>query len=263
MASNPPAACCFEGFLHEGTPKGVHKELFGLNTYISTPTDPSKCKGCECGGSEPKECEKVIVMLTDVFGNTLTNCLLIADDLANQGFKVLIPDILLGETIDITKVDKVNFQDWMSRHENSITKPVVDAFMQKVKAEMKPNFLGVVGHCFGAKFAVQQLDHSAENKGVADCAAVAHPSFVTMEELAAIEKPLLISAAENDDIFPAELRHQSEDKLKEIGATYQLDLFGGVSHGFAARGDVSDPKVKYAKEKVLLDQIYWFKHFSA
>ena len=36
---------------------------------------------------------------------------------------------------------------------------------------------------------------------------VAHPSFVTIEEVDAIakEKPLLISAAETDSIFPEEL----------------------------------------------------------
>jgi len=55
----------------------------------------------------------------------------------------------------------------------------------------------------------------------------------------AIEGPFSISAAETDDLFPVEKRAETEQILKEIGATYQINIFSGVEHGFAVRGDMS------------------------
>lgn len=244
MASNPPGSCCFKGFYHEGTPKGEHKTLFDVDTYVT--------------GGESND--KVIIVLTDVFGNKFNNVLLTADQLAAAGYKVLIPDILFGDEIESLD-GSIDFNDWLARHNPEVTRAIVDKFVAAVKKEYSPKFTGVIGYCFGAKFAVQQIDAS---NGLADVAAIAHPSFVTIEEITAIgkKKPLLVSAAETDSIYTEELRQQTESKLKEIGARYQLDLFSGVSHGYAARGDVSDPVVKYAKEKTLYDQIYWFDTFS-
>lgn len=245
MASNPPGACCFKGFYHEGTPKGSLVDLYGVEAYVT--------------GSQSND--KVIVILTDVFGHKLNNTQIIADQLGAAGYRVYIPDILFGDAIE--NLDgSVDFNDWKERHNANKTRAVVDQFLSGLIKEHSPKFIGAIGHCFGAKYAIQQI-HATD--GPVDVCAVAHPSYVTIEELAAIgkEKPLLISAAEKDTIFPPELRHLSEAKLAEIGARYQLDLFSGVSHGFAVRGDDKDPVVRYAKEKVLLDQIHWFNHFSS
>lgn len=244
MTSNPPGSCCFKGVYHQGEPKGSHKDLFGIDTYVSG-------KGND---------GKALVILTDVFGNKLNNTMLIADQLADAGYQVYIPDILFGDYI--TKLDgSVNFEEWKARHNKVATKAVTDQFMKGLKEEYSPEFLGVIGYCFGAKYAVQQV-HATD--GVADVCAIAHPSFVDTEELEAIgkNKPILISAAEEDNIFSAELRHSTEDTLSKLNLRYQLDLFSGVKHGFAVRGDISNPIVKYAKEKTLCDQIYWFDTFS-
>lgn len=58
---------------------------------------------------------------------------------------------------------------------------------------------------------------------------LAHPSFVDEDELAAITGPLSIAAAETDQIFPTEKRHQSEEILRKVGQPYQINLFSGVS----------------------------------
>lgn len=244
MASNPPGACCFKGFYHEGSPKGFIENLYDIETYVT--------------GS--KSNDKVLAIITDIYGHKFNNTQLVADQLGEAGYRVYIPDILFGEAIE--KLDgSVDFNQWLEKHNSERTKAIVDQFLSGLRQEHSPTFVGIIGYCFGAKYAVQQI-HASE--GLADVCAIAHPSFLTIEELAAIgqEKPLLISAAETDSIFPADLRHQSEAKLAEIGARYQLDLFSGVSHGFSVRGDTSDPVVRYAKEKVLFDQIYWFNHFS-
>lgn len=90
---------------------------------------------------------------------------------------------------------------------------------------------------------------------------VAHPSFVDEEELAAITGPLAISAAETDEIFPTEKRHRSEEILKETGQPYQLNLFSGVNHGFAMRGDMSVKVERFAKEQAFLQAVTWFNEY--
>lgn len=244
MASNPPGKCCFEGFYHEGTAKGTHKEIFGVESYVTGIDKPS---------------DRVIVILTDIFGIKLNNVLLIADQMAARGYQVYIPDILFNDPV--VKLDgSTDFNAWLANHPADKVHTLVTKYLTDLRKELNPKFVGVVGYCYGAKFAVQQVNKAS---ALADCCAIAHPSFVSMEEVEAIGKPILISAAENDSVFPPELRHQTEAKLAEMKARYQLDLFGGVSHGFAARGDVSDPIVKYAKEKALLDQLHWFDNFSS
>lgn len=256
MASNPPGKCCFMGFRHEGQPNGSIQEIFGFETYVAKP-QPSHC----CNSRNTVHEDKYIVIITDIYGHKFNNVQLIADELADKtGFSVLVPDILFGDPV--IKLDgTANFQEWLGNHSPEKTRnEAVQPFLQKLRDEKNPSFVGVIGYCFGAKFVIQQL----AKDGLADVGAVAHPSFVTIEEVDAIakEKPLLISAAENDSVFPEELRHLTEAKLKENGNCYQIDLFSGVTHGFVARGDTSNPWVKYCKEKALADQIHWFTYFA-
>lgn len=214
---------------------GSRETLYGLDTYVT-----GSCS------------DKFIVILTDIYGNKYNNVLLIADVLAKRsGFKVYIPDILNDDPVK-------NFDglpDWLQKHSPEVTRPLVDGFVGKLREEVGASaFVGVIGYCFGAKYALHQITES----GPASAAAIAHPSFVGIEEVAAIKKPILISAAETDRIFTSELRHQTEEKLIEIQATYLITLFGGVLHGYAVRGDVADPKVKYAMNKTVQDQVLFF-----
>lgn len=66
---------------------------------------------------------------------------------------------------------------------------IVDAVYAEIKTQFNPEAIGAVGYCFGAKFVVRLMD------GRIGAGYVAHPSFVTLEEVAAIKAPLCISAA--------------------------------------------------------------------
>ncbi|KAK6464233.1 dienelactone hydrolase [Scheffersomyces coipomensis] len=239
MASNPPGACCIQGSLHEGTPVGTHKTLFGLDTYQV---------GAEHGD------ERIIVIVTDIYGHKYNNVLLIADALAKQKYHVLIPDILKSDPVPATHGD---LSEWLGNHGPDVTSPIVDPFLAAVKKELKPKFFGAIGYCYGAKYLI----HNLTKEGPLDAGAVAHPSFVTLDEVKAIAKPIIISAAQTDPIFTVELRHQTELELTKIGARYQIDLFSGVVHGFTVRGDITDPIVKFAKEQALADQIAFFSQY--
>jgi dienelactone hydrolase len=76
-----------------------------------------------------------------------------------------------------------------------------------------------------------------------------------------IKGPFSISAAETDGIFTIELRHKSEEILKETKQPWQINLFSGVEHGFAVRCDTSVKLQKFAKEQAFLQGVAWFDEF--
>lgn len=81
-----PSSCCISGYLHTGTPKGTEETVHGLPTYVSPGKQADKCK--------------TVVFLADIFGFQLPNVRLLADEWADQGYYVLVPDIYQGDPID-------------------------------------------------------------------------------------------------------------------------------------------------------------------
>jgi dienelactone hydrolase len=175
--------------------------------------------------------------MPDLFG-IYNNSKLVADDFASNGYLTIIPDIFLGDAMppDVFSNPEFDVMKWIASNQPDKVDPVWSAAVSYLKSlpELSGKKIAAVGYCYGAKFACRALGN-----GTIDAAYVAHPSFVTVEELAAIKGPLSISAAETDPIFPVEKRIESEDILNGIGAIYQINLFSGVGHGFAVRADIS------------------------
>lgn len=241
MASKPPSACCAQGFRHTGETHGKLIDLNGIETYVVG--EPSK---------------KILLLLTDVWGHKVSNNQLLADQFSENGYFVVMPDLFNGDPIPTNPPAGVNlFESWLPKHGSDITRPIVDKVVEGIKKEWAPTYIASIGYCFGAKYTVQLL-----GAGVVQSGTICHPSFVEMDEVRAIKGPLLICAAETDQIFPAESRHATEVVLKEIGARYFITLSSGVEHGFSSRGDPSNKVVKFAKEKAFCDAVAWFNEFA-
>ena len=94
--------------------------------------------------------------------------------------------------------------------------------------------------------------------------------------------PLAIFAAEEDDIFPETKRRETEDVLKEVGATWSCTTFSGTEHGFryvipslrnrkgglmltfsffSVRGDLSDKAVRFASHSAFQGAVAWFDEY--
>ncbi|KAK6461599.1 dienelactone hydrolase [Scheffersomyces coipomensis] len=242
MASLPPSACCAVKFDHEGESVGTLKTVAGLHSYVT---------------GESYGVEKVIIILSDIFGLALKNNLLLADQLSALGkIQVIIPDILGGDGVEsIEKFDRTTF---FAAHGPHVTTPLVNEFLKTYREEFKPKTLFGIGYCFGAYFTIENLSKD----GLLDAGAVAHPSMVSKELIENLAKPLLISSGEADAAFTPELRELTIKILSEKkDLRWQLDLFQGAYHGYAVKGDISVPLIKYAKEKTVIDQIYWFGQF--
>jgi len=51
----------------------------------------------------------------------------------------------------------------------------------------------------------------------------------------------LLSCSEIDHTFDTQSRRRAIDILREIKTPYQVQLFSGVEHGFALRGNMENP----------------------
>ncbi|KAK9478897.1 dienelactone hydrolase [Lipomyces japonicus] len=245
MASLPPGTCCLEGFVHNGTPTGsiVQDADSGIEYYIAKPAVDSN---------------KVIIYLTDIFGLRLVNHQLIADNFARQGFLAVIPNLFANDPIPFPRPTDFDFGAWRARHTVEIVQPIVQAAYEYVQNQFSnvDKFFSV-GYCFGAKYVVKLLGEGKLNAGY-----LAHPSFVTEDELRNIKAPISIAAAETDAIFTVELRKKSEEILKELKAQYVITLYSGVAHGFASRGELKDELSIWSQEAAFYQAVQWFNRFS-
>ncbi|PNH45851.1 hypothetical protein VD0002_g8040 [Verticillium dahliae] len=239
MASYPPGQCCAAtGFKHEGTPTGedIKIDAGKIAAYVAKPAADKNKAGAG------------IILIPDIFAIS-NNSKLLADQFAGAGYTTLIPDIFNGdEVFDWGKYDVMKYITEGAHGNNPHTPEYVDAIVVAGIKALKEDFAIT-------KYVVRHYK-SGINVGY-----TAHPSFIEETELAAITGPFAISAAETDTIFPAEKRHQSEVILKETGQPYQINLFSGVEHGFATRGDMSIKHLRFAKEQAFQQAAAWFDYF--
>ncbi|TFK63056.1 alpha/beta-hydrolase [Pluteus cervinus] len=249
VLAGPPGDHCITGFKHTGTPVGKAIEVAGVPTYLSEPPTGSTTEGA------PK---KVVLYFADVHGPLYVNCQLLQDYFASHGYHVLGIDYFLGDPIHI-HTDDPNFdrQAWIAKSRKQAAELVpkwVEAVREIYGADAR--YSGV-GYCFGGP---PVLELATTGKLVA--AAFAHPASLTEDHFTNLKAPLLLSCAETDKSFPAESRRRAEDLLIEAKAQYHIQVFAGVSHGFAVRGNPDNENERWAKEESARSIIGWFNRFS-
>lgn len=236
----PKEGCCNVVTLQEGKTIGSVQQVSDFRTYV--------VGDLKVGG-------KYIVIFTDIYGLDLVNTQLVADQFhKHTGYTVVVPDIVNNDPYSTG-----DLMEWFSNgHTVEFNKKLTSKFLEIFSSEYKPSYSAGIGYCFGAKYIIQ----NSKKGDFFDVVAIAHPSFVTEEEFEEVAIPIIISAAQVDSVFTPELRMKSEKILNKNGLQYQIDLYSGTSHGFTVRGDRSNPDIKYAAEKALLDQVTWFKRFD-
>lgn len=156
MAANPNTLgdCCTTGTLHEGTPSGNVSTVYGLSTYVAG-----------------KKSDKVVLMITDVFGYDLVNTRLLADEYAQAGFYVLLPDFFQGDSLPAEVEHQLippesaaprgffkavsetasaagKFAPWLYRHREAVSRPIIDGFLKDLRSDLPNAKVGGVGFCW-------------------------------------------------------------------------------------------------------------------
>ncbi|KAJ7261866.1 dienelactone hydrolase endo-1,3,1,4-beta-D-glucanase [Mycena rebaudengoi] len=241
---------CVTGVTHDGTPEGKIETIGGVKAYVATPTV-----------DYPKD--KILLYLPDVFGLELVNAQLLADDFARNGFKTVIPDYLNSDPIpaDAMAPGKTfDIGEWFKTHGTTETRTPLDKVIAALKAEGVTSF-GGTGYCFGGRYV---FDLAFE--GVLSASVVAHPSLLQvpadLEKYVSVAKaPLLINSCTVDGQFPPEAQAKADEIFKGFAPGYKREYWDGCTHGFAVRGDLSDPKVKAGKEGAFKASVEWLiKH---
>ncbi|KAH7908400.1 dienelactone hydrolase [Hygrophoropsis aurantiaca] len=242
---------CFKGVRHEGVPEGQLETIGGVPCYVGTPS-----------GEYDKDA--VVLFLTDVFGMSYINNKLLVDSFAQNGLKVVCPDLFGGDPIpgDMLGPDgnRVDVAAWKTRHPLQECRPTIDKVVAALKDTGIVRF-GSTSYCFGAPFTFQL---ACEN--ITKVSVTAHPSALAipedLEKYAQTSKaPLLINSCTTDAPFPPDAQAKADEILGggKFAPGYQREYWDGCSHGFAVRGDLSDPKVKAGKEGAFLKSVEFFK----
>jgi len=238
---------CIQGVRHEGEPQGKLETIGGVPCYVATPTV-----------DYPKD--KVVLFLPDVFGIELINAQLLADDFAQNGFKVVAMDYLNSDFIPADAMNSGTFDlmAWLARHGADKTRPVLDKVIAALKEQGVIKF-GATGYCFGGRYT---FDLAFDN--IIQCAVVAHPSLLKVPEdletyLAKSKAPLLINSCEVDQMFPKEAQEKADEILgAKFAPGYKREYFAGCTHGFAVRGDMTNPLIKAGKEGAFKATVEFF-----
>ncbi|KAL5492295.1 hypothetical protein ACEPAI_3742 [Sanghuangporus weigelae] len=239
---------CVSGVTHEGVPTGKIEEIAGVRTYVAIPPE---------GTAYDKT--KAVLFLPDVFGIDLVNSRLLADDFAKNGFQTYLPDYLNGDPI-VELNASFDFPSWLAKHGAEQTRPPLDKVIAALKEKGVTSF-GATGYCFGARYV---FDLAFD--GVIKAAVVSHPSLLQvpedLEKFKATGVPLFINSCETDQMYPAESQKLGDEILgggKTETENYKRAYFPKCVHGFAVRGDLSIPEVKFGKEQAFVNAVQWFK----
>ncbi|KAI1385910.1 alpha/beta-hydrolase [Hypoxylon trugodes] len=229
---------------HSGDPVGKEQVYNGINMYVTGNTSDTG-----------------VLYLTDVYGIQLLENKLLADSFGRAGYLTVAPDMFNGTpaAADINvPTPGFNAQGFIEDHAPNVTDPILATAIDFMRTELKVKKIVATGYCFGGRYAFRLL---AEGKG-ASVGFAAHPSFLEDGEISAITGPASIAAADGDQMTPPERRTQVEALLLNTTHPYSYSLYGGVSHGFGVRANISDPKQKFGKEEAFFQAIRWFNAWA-
>ncbi|KAH6874135.1 hypothetical protein BKA70DRAFT_1351029 [Coprinopsis sp. MPI-PUGE-AT-0042] len=250
LLAGPIGDCCAKSIKHLGEATGKTIDIDSIPTYLAEPP------------IEPKGKKQILLFFSDVYGPLSLNNQLLQDFFASNGLFLLRCDAIcsmvrlkglhrLLYTMDkyVGKPDAER-DAWLNR----ICEIAEEAWPHWVEAVRKiygdDATYTAAGHCFGAS-PIMEL--AATDKIVA--AAFAHPVLVTEDHFRNVKK---YGSPEDDFTFSTESRRRGVDILTETKAVYYMQVFGGVTHGFATKGDISVPHIRHAKEESARSVVNWF-----
>lgn len=151
------------------------------------------------------------------------------------------------------------------RHSKSIRYPEILACAKELRAAY--GRLGTIGFCFGG-WAVFRLGHETvgartddgdTTQYLVDCITAVHPTWLTKEEIANVRVPTQILSPVHDVNFTSELKNFAHQTIPTLNVPYDYQLFPGVEHGFAIRGNRADENEIKGMQRAKDAAVNWFR----
>ncbi|KAH8915946.1 hypothetical protein BT69DRAFT_1271060 [Atractiella rhizophila] len=254
---------CGKGVIWEGTPNGTMQTINGVPTYVTI-------------NKKPKQDRTALIYLTDVFGLPEVNNKLLADDFS-EFFDVYAPDYLRGDPVPLSELNDPNVADflnvWKLNHTEEVTFPVIENLIDGLKKKGYKRFVST-GYCFGGtSFAAPFLDDpltpisagpqaiKLASQNLVSASTTSHPSLLTLPDdfvnlRNSSHAPFQINAI-IDDFFNLTSQVMVDQIMEGYTPGYDRNVFIGVPHGFAIRGNMSDPLERAAKETAFVNAVNW------
>ncbi|OAP56478.1 hypothetical protein AYL99_09657 [Fonsecaea erecta] len=245
-----------------------YSTIGGVSSYISeSQPDSYASKG-------------ILLLLPDGFGLAKHN-LILADNFAKEGWRVIIPDYFESDPLPIQFLKQdpslsineqpwpeeekqilrdLDFPAWLRRHNHTKVSSLLEGLTSRISSQHPDTAIVGVGYCFGGKHVLRL------SKNVLKAAACFHPSFVEAEDMNGIRAPLYIGLAEKDDMVPAslpeDLRRWARSGMKP-GVPFKMESFPHMGHGFAARPDTEDASVRAQYQRAFQRTLEHFIKFAS
>jgi dienelactone hydrolase len=156
---------------------------------------------------------------------------------------------------------------WLVKHREAVAKPLLDGFINTIRFTAGTNKVGVVGFCWGGRYAILAAHNDEPRKGV-DAAYACHPSLVAIPgDFDPVKRPVSFALGQEDSLLGekeiSQIKEIMEEKKKERIES-EFVVYEDQVHGFAIRGDWSSEKDREAMENAQKQGIAWFeKHLSS
>lgn len=235
-------SCCPEGSL-PGLVEDTSRTLSGsvetlgqeggseLTVYITKPPTTAPLRGG-------------ILVVYDVFGFSGGRIKGVCDQLASEGFLVIMPDVYNGtEIVEQGGFGSESGTAFLKSHSWSKLEPELDLCIKYLNDNEISN-IGAIGFCWGA-YPVFKLGAKAAIKAACSC----HPSLIvgkmlfgeTEESQAkAVKCPIMLMPASND---PQENYGETGDVTRGVraaGFECKTLTFADMQHGWVPRGDAKN-----------------------
>ncbi|KAG6020711.1 hypothetical protein E4U41_002754 [Claviceps citrina] len=270
------------------TPSGQSSsgEIIKLNdvdVYVSKPAD------------YPHAPSKLLLLLTGGTGIKSVNNQIQADRFASEGFLVLMPDFLSGDTspvstaiaddaasileqvklkaVEVTKSFMIDM--WLARVTPDKVMPilhkVIDAAQERFPdAAEGGKGIYCVGYCVGGRFVLLLAQEDGETGGDEEAGqvrkgpwikagALAHAASVTPDDFNNLKAPLSLVCVEHDPLFPEAVRTAGEDAMSKADLEHEVQVYPGVPHGFAVVGSYADASISEAQATAYSQMLKWLK----
>lgn len=238
------------------------------------------------------------MMYSDIFGLPLPNNKLIADAFAKSGeWLVYLPDFFKGDPVPLKVADILipvdaikqstfakytgilasapSFAMWMTRHRQGPTNKTCIDFLQSLRrATPKSQKIGMVGYCWGGKYAIRaglesnMLEVEGAKIPLIDAAVVLHPSHVSLpEDVENLVIPVSYGWGLEDFAVDIAQKGQIEEihaKVARAGRNVpemEHTVYKPGRHGFGVRGNPDDPQERACLQDSVSQVLKWFGRF--
>ncbi len=151
--------------------------------------------------------------------------------LAESGYVAFAPDMYGDDKItEHAKEAKAWMQQITANTEAWQKRAQLGLEQLKAQSQVDGENLAAIGYCFGGATVMQMAYAGMDVKGVASF----HGSLpaATEEQQKNIKAKILVAHGEDDSFVPAEKIDAFKTALKQAGADWEMNIYGGARHSF-------------------------------